>query len=42
MRAGIINPKDFYSHVKGVEEIQEVIRLVEEKKAIKVILDLEK
>lgn len=42
MRAGIIDPKDFYSHVKSVEEIQEVIKLVEEKKAIKVILDLEK
>lgn len=42
MRKGIINPKDFYSHVKSVEEIQEVVQLVADKKTIKVILDLQK
>lgn len=42
IRKGIINPKDFYSHVKSVEDIQEVVKLVADKKAIKVILDLEK
>lgn len=42
MEKGVINPKDFYSHVKSVEDIQEVVKLVAEKKAIKVILDLQK
>ncbi|MFR1055667.1 MAG: zinc-binding dehydrogenase [[Clostridium] scindens] len=41
MQKGIINPKDFYSHVMSVEDIEEVVRLVAEKKAIKVILDLQ-
>ena len=36
MKKGVINPKDFYSHVKSVEDIQEVLRLVETKEAIKV------
>lgn len=42
MQDGVINPKDFYSHVKGLADIQEVYQLVAEKKTIKVILDLEK
>ena len=42
MRKGVINPKDFYSHVRGLDDIQEVVDLVAEKKAIKVIMDLER
>ena len=42
MREGVINPKDFYSHVKGLKEIQEVVELVAAKKTIKVIMDLER
>ncbi len=42
MRKGVINPKDFYSHVRGLEDIQEVVQLVADKKAIKVIMDLER
>ena len=38
---GVIHPKDFYSHVMNVEDIQEAVRLVAEKEAVKVILDLE-
>ena len=32
MEKGIIDPKDFYSHVKSVEDIQEVVQLVAEKR----------
>ena len=42
MQKGIINPKDFYSHVRGLDDIQEVVQLVADKKAIKVIMDLER
>ena len=42
IRKGVINPKDFYSHVMEAEEIQEAVGLVATKKAIKVILDLQK
>lgn len=42
MQKGIINPKDFYSHVMSREEIDDVVELVAEKKTIKVILDLER
>lgn len=42
IRAGIINPKDFYSHIMGVAEIAEVVEMVAAKKTIKVILDLQK
>ena len=42
MQKGVINPKDFYSHVKTRDEIDEVVELVAEKKTIKFILDLEK
>lgn len=38
---GVIHPKDFYSHVLNVEDIQEAVRLVAEKEAVKVILNLE-
>ena len=41
IRKGVIDPKDFYSHVRSVEDIQEVVQLVADKKAIKVILTLE-
>ena len=41
MEKGIINAKDFYEHVKRPEDIEEVVRLVAEKKTIKVILDLQ-
>lgn len=40
MRKGIINPEDFYSHVRGLSDIDEVVELVASKKAVKVILDL--
>jgi L-iditol 2-dehydrogenase len=38
--AGKINPKDFYSHVLPRENIEECLRLVREKKALKVILTM--
>ncbi len=40
MAEGKINPKDFYSHVMPREEIHECIRLVKERKALKVILTI--
>ena len=41
MQRGIINPKDFYSHVRKPEEIDDVLRLVTTKEAIKVIIDFD-
>ena len=41
MQRGIINPKDFYSHVRKPEEIDDVLRLVTAKEAIKVIIDFD-
>ncbi len=38
---GVINPKDYYSHVVSVENIEEVLRLVTSKEAIKVIVDFD-
>ena len=40
IQEGKINPKDFYSHVKPMEEIQEVMRLVASKEAKKVIVTI--
>ena len=39
--SGKANPKDFYSHVLPWEQIDEVIRLVRSKEALKVILTIE-
>lgn len=38
IRKGLVNPKDFYSHVLPMERIDEALELVRTKKAIKVIL----
>ena len=40
-KQGVINPKDFYSHVVSVENIDEVVRLVTSKEAIKVIVNFD-
>lgn len=37
---GKVNPKDFYSHVLPYEQIDQVLQLVREKKALKVILTI--
>ena len=37
---GKINPKDYYSHVLPIEEVNEAIRLVRNKETIKVIMTL--
>ena len=37
---GLINPKDYYSHVLPIHEIDDAVRLVREKKALKVILKI--
>ena len=42
MEKGVVNAKDFYSHVRGLDDIQEVVDLVETKRTIKVIMDLER
>jgi len=41
IRKGLIDPKDFYSHVLPMEEVGEAIRLVRAKEAIKVILTID-
>ena len=38
---GDVNPKDFYSHVIDYHDFDTALRLVHEKKAIKVILSFE-
>ena len=35
---GVIDPKNYYSHIMPVEQIHEAMRLIQEKKALKVIL----
>jgi len=40
MSKGLINPKDYYSHVMPMDDVNEAIRLVREKKTIKVILTM--
>lgn len=42
IRSGFIDPKDFYTHVRGVEQIDEVLELVQKKEALKVILDFDR
>ena len=41
IQKGIINPKDFYSHVLPIKRLHEGLELVKSKQAFKVILDLE-
>lgn len=38
IQRGIVDPKNYYSHVLPMEQVEEAIRLVREKKTIKVIL----
>lgn len=38
---GVINPKDFYSHVCKPEEIDKVLELVTSKAALKVVIDFD-
>ena len=38
IKNGLINPKDYYSHVLPMEQAGEALRLVREKRAVKVIL----
>jgi len=40
IKEGRVNPKDYYSHVLPIEKIDEAIRLVRNKEAIKVIMTL--
>lgn len=42
IRTGVVNPKDFYSHVLPYEEISEAARLVRSREALKVILSFER
>ena len=41
IRRGVIDPKDFYTHVRRPEEIEDVMELVRTKQALKVILDFD-
>lgn len=41
IRTGVVNPKDFYSHVLPYGEINEAARLVKSREALKVILSFE-
>ena len=41
IRAGIVNPKDYYSHVLPYTEIQQALELVRTRKALKVILTID-
>ena len=38
IRRGLVNPKDYYSHILPMEQVEEALRLVNEKQAVKVIL----
>ncbi|MCL1831262.1 MAG: alcohol dehydrogenase catalytic domain-containing protein, partial [Oscillospiraceae bacterium] len=40
MKQGLIDPKNYYSHVMPMEEVDEAIRLVREKQVLKVILTM--
>jgi len=42
IESGKVNPKDFYSHVIPYEQIEEALQLVKDKKALKVILTIQK
>lgn len=41
IRAGVIDPKDYYSHVLPYTEIQQALELVRTRKALKVILTID-
>ena len=41
IRSGFIDPKDFYTHVRKAEQIDEVLELVRTKQALKVVLDFD-
>ena len=41
IQAGVINPKDYYSHVLPYTEIQQALELVRTRKALKVILTID-
>jgi L-iditol 2-dehydrogenase len=41
IKQGLIDPKDFYSHVLPLEEVNTAMELVVSKKAIKVILTID-
>ena len=41
IESGFIDPKDFYSHVRKPEQIEEVLQLVTSKQALKVVLDFD-
>ena len=38
IQRGLINPKDYYSHVMRMENVEDALNLVKEKKTVKVIL----
>jgi threonine dehydrogenase-like Zn-dependent dehydrogenase len=38
IKQGLVNPKDYYSHVMPMDRVDEALRLVIEKQTIKVIL----
>lgn len=41
IQKGIINPKDFYSHVRKPEQINEVLDLIRSRRATKVVIDFD-
>ena len=41
IQRGLVNPKDFYSHVVPFTEIDRAMRLIETREAFKVILDFD-
>lgn len=40
VRMGFVDPKKFYSHVVGLEDIKDAFKLIEEKKAFKVVVKI--
>jgi len=40
IRQGLVNPKDYYSHIMPMDNVREALSLVNEKKTIKVILTI--
>lgn len=42
IQQGAINPKDFYSHIEPMDEIEKIMELVSSKKALKVIIKIRK
>ncbi len=41
VREGTINLKDFYSHVIKMDQIEEGFKLIKERKAYKVVVEIE-